>query len=82
MSQRAAVLLLNTTEQPDGCLMWDGPTNEKGFPRTKWHGRSVGVHRLLYTLTRDTALLPSEQVGRSCGQRACINPDHLVVSVL
>jgi hypothetical protein len=73
---------------PNECWPWTGPTF-KGYGCVTWHGRSVRVHRIAYTLASgsDPGALSVDHLchnrdagcpgGATCGHRCCCNPAHL-----
>ena len=69
------------SQRPNDCVRWTGPVDRLGYPRTKvrdpdgvW--RSAYVHRVEFEfLVRP--LRDGERVYRTCGDRLCINVDHM-----
>ena len=66
---------------PDDCVRWRGPVDRLGYPRTKVLGpdgtrRSAYAHRVEYEFAV-RPLRPGERVYRTCGDRLCINVDHM-----
>lgn len=57
---------------PDECWIWRGPV-DRGAP--KWRGKSAP--RVVYTELRG-APDRSHILEHTCGNRLCVNPDHLV----
>lgn len=55
------------------CILWQGRIDRNGYPR---RGRNEGVHRTAYE--ERFGLIPSGfHVHHECGNRSCVNPDHL-----
>lgn len=66
-----------TKPGPGGCLLWTGNL-ANGYPAIKVDGKSCLTHRVV--LERARGPLPaSVQVRRSCGNRTCVELDHLVM---
>ena len=67
---------------PNGCLVWDGPTNEAGQPII--YGRRQDGQSTL-TVRRHVLRQAGRQVPLRrrvlpvCGTKTCVNPDHLAV---
>lgn len=62
----------------DGCLIWQGAQNDKGYGQFRTAGRAVYVHRAVYELT--VGPIPESLViDHLCRQPACCNPAHLEV---
>lgn len=78
-------LIGNTVACPTtGCWLWLGSTSGsekegktgRGYPRIKWRGFNIGVHRLVMILL-GIKLGPNDQVDHKCHNRLCIRPKHL-----
>lgn len=63
-------------QKGDGCWLWSGRCNPKGYGQQRWSGRNVGAHRIAWELS-GRALLPSEWLLHSCDVPRCVNPAHL-----
>lgn len=64
-------------EPMSGCWLWAGNLNPRGYPRMTWDGVPQLAHKVVYEQTfgvLDDGLV----VTQKCGNRACVNPDHLV----
>ena len=61
----------------DGCLIWAGSLCRSGAPLIKWNRKSWRAQRLLLSLTRPS-FNPKWLVVTSCGNRDCVNPNHLM----
>lgn len=64
-------------EGVDGCISWRGRTEGRGFPVVQHLGRQRRVHRLVYEHFHGQLAGPLVWVFRSCGNRLCIQPEHL-----
>lgn len=58
------------------CWIWRLTTNGKGYG-VAWNGeRTAGAHRVFFERAKGD--IPSGcELDHLCGQRACVNPDHL-----
>jgi len=60
----------------DGCWLWKGPTNVKGYGKTSVNGTAVWAHRYSYTV--QVGPIPVNlQIDHLCRVPACVNPQHL-----
>lgn len=63
-------------QKTDTCWLWMGHTDRSGYGRINQNGIPVLVHRLSWEL-HFGPLPPSKRVKQTCGNPACIRPDHL-----
>lgn len=64
---------------PNGCWIWQGALNSKGYPSVRIggrKGRTVLVHRLVLELTGGP-LAPGLLACHHCDTPACVSPAHL-----
>jgi hypothetical protein len=62
----------------NGCWLWNGFLNHKGYGQTGWRGKNAFAHRRMYMVVHGISKLKTEQtVCHSCDVRNCCNPDHL-----
>lgn len=61
----------------DGCWLWSGALNEKGYGAINVSGGKMAAHRLAWKLEHGAA--PTGSVLHSCDVRNCVNPAHLSV---
>lgn len=66
-------------EPMSGCWLWDGFIVSDGYGIFRYaKGEVYRAHRLAYILSRGP--IPEYMVVRhKCNNRACVNPDHLVL---
>ncbi len=65
-------------EKTDTCWNWTRLISTEGYGRTWYAGKTHDAHRLAYQLTKGS-IPPGHVVRHTCHNRACINPDHLLV---
>jgi transposase len=74
--------MARTVEEDRGhetpCMIWTGALDPKtGYAKSKRNGKTQTRHRLVFQITNDVTLPSDLHVDHLCGQRACLNPDHL-----
>jgi hypothetical protein len=60
----------------DGCRIWQGMVNSKGYGVFKGEGRMVLAHRMSWTLTYGD-IPKGKLILHRCDIRACCEPSHL-----
>jgi hypothetical protein len=67
--------LSKVTKGPD-CWQWSGGRDRHGYGVIWWDGKPFKAHRLAYLLANSN--LPTRLwVTHTCGNRGCVNPQHL-----
>lgn len=76
MRSGADRILAKTIIDQDGCWIWLGTHNRKGYPMLYIAGRYVYAHRVTYEAT--VAAIPDGmELDHLCHNRGCLNPAHL-----
>lgn len=77
---RNRLLAAASMDLQNGCWLWRGQISNSGFGRVSFRtaagNRMESAHRASY-MTFVGSLADGEQVRQRCGNRLCINPDHL-----
>lgn len=63
--------------QADGCILWTGGVDRRGYGRVKVDGKGLFAHRYFYELERGPIPVGKE-LHHKCEVPACVNPAHLV----
>lgn len=63
----------------DGCWVWGGSIDDRGYGRVTMAGRRMLTHRVVAIATNGGPLPAGMQVHHTCANTACCNPDHLQV---
>jgi len=72
-------LLARSEPEPNtGCWLWTDAMTGVEYGSVRVAGRALSAHVLVVTLGGRT-IPPGWEVDHRCGQRLCINPDHLDV---
>jgi hypothetical protein len=61
-----------------GCWEWTGPRDSDDYGRASYKGRRHQAHKLSYLIHRGEIDV-GKIVARTCGNRLCVNPNHLVL---
>ena len=64
-------------ESLTGCWVWIGRPDRVGYGQIMRNGKRVVAHRFFYETFR-SPLPAGTELHHTCGNRACVNPDHLV----
>lgn len=64
-------------DQRTGCWNWTGCINENGYNIFLYKGAMRGAHRASYLIYKGV-IEENTEIKQTCGNKNCINPDHLV----
>lgn len=64
-------------DKQTGCWNWIGCTNKNGYNMFMYKNRMMGSHRASYLIYKDS-IEQNTEIQQTCGNKNCINPDHLV----
>lgn len=68
---------VNKTE---GCWIWLGATQGKGYGTFSLAGKSQQAHRVAFMLIHGAFPLPNLTLDHLCHNRSCVNPKHLRIA--
>ncbi len=60
----------------DTCWLWTGSTDTHGYGSVRWDGRTIGTHRVAWSLTFGP-IPKGASVLHHCDVRNCVNPSCL-----
>lgn len=72
-----AVSILARTKPEGECLIWTNKTDKGQSPRLYVEGQRLYVRPLLWELVKEFKPPSDRRVTTTCGNRLCVNPDHL-----
>ncbi len=61
----------------NGCILWQGFVNHKGYGMTTYHSNSVAIHRKILEWKLGRHLVKGEFSCHTCDTRHCWNEAHL-----
>ena len=77
MLDASAVAFFRMHIATDVCHLWTGAVDRDGFPRHKISRRYYGAHRVALSIALEDDLRTVEIVRHTCGNRRCVNAEHL-----
>jgi hypothetical protein len=76
--ERAAFVAMAISSAGDDCSIWPFFVNKRnGYAQSNLEGRYRLVHRFVCEKVHGQPPSTGHQAAHSCGNRACINPNHL-----
>lgn len=69
--------LLAAAPNEDGCRLWQGFVDDKGYGVFYFEGRNRGAHVLALTFATGRQCPPGLETCHSCNVRRCVEPAHL-----
>ncbi|MFC6644156.1 HNH endonuclease signature motif containing protein [Granulicella cerasi] len=76
ITRKIEQLFRSITRTEDGCWLWNKSKLTNGYGMASFESKPITVHRLSYRLFRGE-IPEGAYVLHSCGNRSCLNPDHL-----
>lgn len=76
MSDARSVIRQRSEADANGCWIWQGGRNGRGYGQLRWQGPVKMAHRLAY----EAFIGPIPEglhIDHLCRTRACVNPTHL-----
>lgn len=67
------------TIEENGCWTWQAGCHPQGLPMVRFDGQMMLVTRLMKSDQLGVTLRKDQRVKNTCGNKKCINPDHLHV---
>ncbi len=64
-------------EDENGCWVWQAHKNHHGYGTIAYKNVSRLAYNISYILFRKKPITPGKVLHHICGNRACINPEHL-----
>lgn len=73
--------LLESTDDIGDCIIWNGYTGSTGHPMIRRSGTTKLVRREVFRMSGGN-LVPRQPIDTRCGERCCINPEHLYANTI
>jgi len=62
-----------------GCWLWEASVDQNGYGLIWWDGRTQRAHRVAWELKQGQPPPSDKRIVQTCGERACVRPDHLAL---
>lgn len=72
-------IINNIKETDNNCWIWQKTKTPLGYGTMSYKGYKQYVHRVSYTVFKDSVINKDMNVIRSCKHRDCVNPNHLLL---
>lgn len=76
--KRKLVRVPEPVRDENGCLLWQGATDAKGYGRQTVDGQADYAHRIAWRQHRGE-IPPGMTIDHLCGVHGCVNVEHLEV---
>lgn len=70
-------VLSKVRQDENGCWIWQGFKNWKGYGQVGYRGKNIAVHRQIFMVTYGVKLGFHDYVCHACDVKPCCNPLHL-----
>jgi hypothetical protein len=70
------LMLKIDTQGPDGCWIWNGSTNQKGYGKLRVGNRVIYAHRLIFSILVEP-INDGMVINHVCKRRNCMNVAHM-----
>jgi hypothetical protein len=73
---RTLKAMVRLGKTPDDCWQWLGAVDDAGYGKKEFHGKTIVAGRWMWEQLFGP-IPPEVVISYACGNRACVNPNHL-----
>lgn len=75
---RSEILSSSTLDSETGCMLWTKSLQSNGYGQKRAFGKQMPDHRASwFAFNGDKKIPDGLEVAHCCGNKSCVNPDHL-----